>query len=228
MLFRSPLQPQASVINGSVDNPGGAAATQFPFNMTIQDPVFKIPTAWQWNGTFQRDVGWGTTVQLGYVGRRGIHNQIKRNINQLLPGTILANPGVNTSALRPYQGMGVIGISENSGLSRYNGLQLSIQHRFTNSLQFSLAYTHSRSTDNGSSLTDVLPDAYNAHTYFGPSDFDRTDVLVINYIYKVPFFKSRHLLGYALGGWEISGIYQYQSGTPFSVRTNVKLPEMWS
>jgi hypothetical protein len=217
----APLQPQASVINGSVDNPGGAAATQFPFNMTIQDPVFKIPTAWQWNGTFQRDVGWGTTVQLGYVGRRGIHNQIKRNINQLLPGTIQANPGVNTSALRPYQGMGVIGISENSGLSRYNGLQLSIQHRFTNNLQFSLAYTHSRSMDNGSSLTDVLPNAYNAHSYLGPSDFDRTDVLVINYIYKLPLFKSRRdLLGYTLGGWEISGIYQYQSGTPFSVRTS--------
>ena len=217
----APLQPQASVINGPVDNPGGAAATQFPFNMTIQDPVFKIPTAWEWNGTFQRDVGWGTTVQLGYVGRRGIHNQIKRNINQLLPGTIQANPGVNTSALRPYQGMGVIGISENAGLSRYDGLQLSIQHRFTDNLQFSLAYTHARSTDNGSSLTDVLPDANNTHTYFGPSDFDRTDVLVINYIYKMPFFKNRRdLLGYTLGGWEISGIYQYQSGTPFSVRTS--------
>jgi hypothetical protein len=217
----APLQPQASVINGSVDSPGGAAATQFPFNMTIQDPVFKIPTAWQWNGTFQRDVGWGTTVQVGYVGRRGIHNQIKRNINQLLPGTIQANPGVNTSALRPYQGLGVIGISENAGLSRYNGLQLSIQHHFTNDLQFSLAYTHSRSTDNGSSLTDVLPNAYNAHSYFGPSDFDRTDVLVINYIYKVPLFKNSHgLLRYTLEGWEISGIYQYQSGTPFSVRTS--------
>jgi hypothetical protein len=217
----APLQPQASVINGSVDNPGGATAQQFPFNMTIQDPVFKIPMAWEWNGTFQREVGWGTTVQLGYVGRRGLHNQIKRNINQLQPGTIQANPGINTSALRPYQGMGVIGISENAGLSRYNGLQLSIQHRFTGDLQFSLAYTHSRSTDNSSSLTDVLPNAYDAHTYFGPSDFDRTDVLVTNYIYKLPLFKHRRgFLGYAVGGWEISGIIQYQSGTPFSVRTS--------
>ncbi|HKD02054.1 MAG TPA: hypothetical protein VKB77_06490 [Terriglobales bacterium] len=42
-----------------------------------------------------------------------------------------------------------------------------------------------------------------------------------NYIYKVPLFRNRHdLLGYTLGGWEISGIYQYQSGTPFSVRTS--------
>jgi hypothetical protein len=215
------LQPQASVVNGLVDNPGGATAQQFPFNMTIQDPVFKIPTAWEWNGTAQRDIGWGTTVQLGYVGRRGTHNQVKRNINQLLPGTIQAHPGVNTNALRPYQGMGVIDISENSGLSRYNGMQLSIQHRFTGDLQFGLAYTYSRSTDNSSSLTDVLPDAYNAHSYFGPSDFDRTNVLVSNYTYKLPFFrKSRGPAGYVLGGWELSGIFQYQSGTPFSVRTS--------
>ncbi|HKD06109.1 MAG TPA: carboxypeptidase regulatory-like domain-containing protein [Bryobacteraceae bacterium] len=217
----APLQPQESVVNGVVDNPGGATPQQFPFNMTIQDPVFKIPTAWEWNGTFQREVGWSTTVQVGYVGRRGIHNQIKRNINQLPTGTLQANPGINTNALRPYLGMGVITISENAGLSRYDGLQINVQHRFTNNLQFGIAYTHSRSTDNGSSLTDVLPDAYNAHTYFGPSDFDRTDVLVSNYIYKFPFFKNqRNIAGYVLGGWEFSGIYQYQSGTPFSVRTS--------
>jgi hypothetical protein len=217
----APLQPNASVVNGTVDNPGGATALQFPFNMTIQDPVFKIPMAWEWNGTVQREVGWGTSIQVGYVGRRGIHNQIKRNINQLLPGTIQANPGINTNALRPYQGMGVISISENSGLSRYNGLQLSIQHRFTGNLQFGLAYTFSRSTDNGSSLTDVIPNAYNAHSYFGLSDFDRTNVLVTNYIYKLPIFKDRHdVLGYSLAGWELSGIFQYQSGTPFSVRTS--------
>jgi hypothetical protein len=217
----APLQPQESVVNGSVDNPAGAIPQQFPFNMTIQDPVFTIPTAWEWNGTFQREVGWGTTIQAGYVGRRGIHNQIKRNINQLQAGSLQANPGINTNALRPYLGMGVIDISENARLSRYDGLQISAQHRFTNNLQFGVAYTCSRSTDDGSSLTDVQPNAYNAHGYFGPSDFDRTNVLVSNYIYKVPFFKNRHdLVGYTLGGWEISGIYQYQTGTPVSVRTS--------
>jgi hypothetical protein len=217
----APLQPQESVVNGSVDNPAGATPQQFPFNMTIQDPVFKIPTAWEWNGTFQREIGWGTTFQAGYVGRRGIHNQIKLNINQLQPGTLQANPGINTNALRPYLGMGVIDISENAGLSMYNGLQISMQHRFTNNIQFGLAYTFSRSTDNSSSLTDVLPNAYNAHSYFGPSDFDRTNVLVFNYIYKLPFLRARRdALGFVLGGWEISGIYQYQSGLPYSVRTS--------
>jgi hypothetical protein len=117
--------------------------------------------------------------------------------------------------------MGVIDISENAGLSMYNGLQISVQHRFTNNLQFGIAYTFSRSTDNGSSLTDVVPNAYNNHTYFGPSDFDRTHVLVMNYIYQLPRFAgANQVLKFVAGGWELSGITQYQSGLPFSVRTS--------
>ena len=106
-----------AVVNGLVDTPGGATQRVFPFTQTIQDPVFKIPTAWEWNAHIPaRDIRWGTTVEVGYVGRRGLHNQIKRNINQLLPGTMQANPGINANYLRPYVGYGVIDISENAGL----------------------------------------------------------------------------------------------------------------
>jgi hypothetical protein len=217
----APFQLQESVVNGVVDTPGGATQRLFPFTQTIQDPVFKIPTAWEWNGTFQREIPGGTTIEAGYVGRRALHNQIKRNINQLLPGTVQANPGINANYLRPYPGYGVIGISENAGTSRYDGLQVSIQRRFAAGLQFGIAYTFSRSTDNGSSLTDVLPNAYDAHAYYGLSDFDRTHVLVANYIYDFPFFKTGNaFLRTALGGWELSGINQFQSGVPLSVRTS--------
>src|SRR6185437_746089 len=217
----APFQLQESVVNGVVDTPGGATQRLFPFTQTIQDPVFKIPTAWEWNGTFQREIPGGTTIEAGYVGRRALHNQIKRNINQLLPGTVQANPGINANYLRPYPGYGVIGISENAGTSRYDGLQMSIQRRFAAGLQFGVAYTFSRSTDNGSSLTDVQPNAYDAHAYYGLSDFDRTHVLVANYIYDLPFFKTGNaFLRTTLGGWEISGINQFQSGVPLSVRTS--------
>ena len=58
-----PFQLQEAVINGVVDLPGGAAQRAFPFTQTIHDPVFKVPTACEWNATFQREVGWGTTVE---------------------------------------------------------------------------------------------------------------------------------------------------------------------
>ncbi len=217
----APFQFQESVVNGVVDLPGGATQRAFPYTQTIQDPVFKVPTAWEWNGTFQREVFRGTTVEAGYVGRRGLHNQIKRNINQLQPGTVQANPTLNANYLRPYVGMGVVDISENSGASRYDGLQTSVQHRFSAGFQFGVSYTYSRTLDNGSSLTDVLPNAYSGKGYYGRSDFDRPHVLVANYIYNLPFFKSgNRFLRETLGGWEISGINQIQSGVPLSVRTS--------
>jgi hypothetical protein len=220
----APFQLQEAVVNGVVDLPGGATQRAFPFTQTIQDPVFKVPTAWEWNGAVQREIGRGTTVEVGYVGRRGLHNQRKRNINQLQPGTVQANPGINANYLRPYVGYGVVDISENSGTSRYNGLQTSIQRRFSAGLQFGVSYTFSRARDDGSSLTDVLPNAYNGKGYYGLSDFDRTHVLVANYIYELPFFKSgAKLLRNVLGGWEISGVNQFQSGTPFSVRTSADI-----
>ncbi|HXJ42591.1 MAG TPA: carboxypeptidase-like regulatory domain-containing protein, partial [Bryobacteraceae bacterium] len=217
----APFQPQTTVINGSADAPGGATPRLFPFTLTSQDPVFKVPMAWNWNATFQRDIGWGTSVEVGYVGRRGIHNQRKRNINQLQVGTIQANPGVNVNALRPFLGMGILGLAENSGLSMYHGLQVSVERRFGTGFHFGVAYTMSRSQDNSSSLTDVLPNAYDDKAYWGRSDFDRTHVFIANSTYDVPFLRGKSLLMRAIGNWELSGVFQAQSGTPFSVRNNV-------
>ena len=218
----APFQPQTVVINGLADTPAGATPRLFPFTLTSQDPVFKIPTAWNWNATFQRDIGWGTTVEIGYVGRRGIHNQRKRNINQLQPGTIQANSGINANALRPFLGLGILGLAENSGLSRYDGMQISIERRFTSGFHFGLAYTYSRSMDNTSSLTDVLPNSYDDRNYWGYSDFDRTHVFILNSIYAVPLLKGNSgWAGRLLGHWELSGVFQTQTGTPFSVRNNV-------
>ncbi len=217
----APFQPQQTVINGNADAPGGATPRNFPFTMTIQDPVFKIPTAWNWNATVQRELPGHTTIEIAYVGRRGIHNQRKRNINQLLPGTVQANPGVNVNFLRPYRGLGILGLAENSGRSQYNGLQISAQRRFARGLQFDIAYTYSKLRDNASSLTEILPNAYSDQGYYGISDLDRTHVLIISYIYELPFRGAGTLARRLLGNWELSGINQLQSGSPFSVRKNV-------
>ncbi len=217
----APFEPQQTVINGVADAPGGAFKRDFPFVISMQDLAFKIPTAWNWNVTVERELPWATTVEVGYVGRRGLHNQRKRNLNQLQPGTIQANPGVNVNFLRPFRGIGIIDLSENSGSSRYNGLQMSLERRSATGLHFGVAYTLSKTTDNGSSLTDSLPNAYDDHAYYGISDLDRTHVLIVNAIYELPFLRgSSRLVNRLFGNWEISGIYQYQSGDPFSIRTS--------
>jgi hypothetical protein len=53
------------------------------------------------------------------------------------------------------------------------------------------------------------------------SDFDRTHVFIANYIYELPFKGVSSWTRRWLGNWEVSGIYQAQTGTPFSVRMNV-------
>src|SRR5262249_9727983 len=217
----APFQLQQIVVNGSIDAPGGATRRDFPLVVTSQDTVFDMPRAWNWNLTVERELPLRTTLEVGYVGRRGLHNQRKRNINQLQAGTIQANPGVNANALRPYLGYGPIGLAENSGRSQYHGLQVGVERRMSQGLHVGVGYTFSRAKDNSSTLTDVLPNAYDDSTYWGISDLDRTHVLIANWIYELPFLNdSSGLASRALGHWEITGVYQYQSGAPFSVRSN--------
>jgi hypothetical protein len=215
-----PLQPTVSITRGDVDNPGGTTGNIFPLVITTQDPIFKNPEAWHWSGTVEREIGFNTVVEVGYVGRRGLHGQRERNINQLRPGTIQANPGVNPDFLRPFKGFGVIRVTNNDANSTYHGLQLGVNRRFNNGFSFGMAYTLSKSWDDGSAQRDVIPDAYDASHLWGPSSFDRRHVMVVNAIWELPIFKDRSsLMGKVLGGWTFSAVSQFQTGTPFTVAT---------
>jgi hypothetical protein len=216
-----PLQPTASTTNGLVDNPAGAGRVSgFPLTVTTQDPIFKNPEAWTWNVTVQREITPTTVVEVGYVGRKSLFGQRERNLNQLRPGTIQANPGVPVDFLRPYKGYATIRTTNNEADSWYNGLQLSLSRRFAKGLSMGAAYTYSKLFDDGSAQRDVIPDAYDANELWGPSSFDRRHVAVINTIYELPFLKNASSLGgRLLGGWQLSGLVQFQTGTPFSVGT---------
>jgi hypothetical protein len=215
-----PFQPMVVVSNGGVDNPsgGGSGGTDLPFAMQAIDVEFKHPTSYMWSAGVQREVPFGFIVDATYVGRRGLYLQRERNINQLQPGTLAANPGVNIAALRPYLGYGVIRLSENAGRSAYNSLQLSADRRYSNGLKVGVAYTLGKSTDNGSDKRNVLWNTYDDTIYEGPSNFDRTHVLSIYYIYDLPFWREpTNLVQNILGGWQISGATFMRTGTPFTI-----------
>jgi hypothetical protein len=190
--------------------------------MTAQDLEFKHPTAFMWATGVQREIPAGFVVDITYVGRLGSYLQRERNINQLLPGTLQANPNVNIAALRPYLGYGAIRLAENAGSSKYNSLQISADRRYANGLKVGAAYTLSKSLDNGSTKRDVVWNTYDDSSFWGPSSFDRRHVLNVYYIYDLPFWKDQNtLLKNLLGGWQVSGASFFRTGTPFSVtRTN--------
>src|SRR5205823_5589030 len=210
-----PFQPNASVHNGSADNPGAGGGANITRVVTTQSKAFKPPESWGWNVTYEREVFWKSLVSVGYVARRGLHLQREADINQPTTAVVAANPGVNLNALRPYKGFGSIRETDNVANSMYNSLQIAWNRRYSNGLLFGVSYTLSKSMDNGSNQRDVVPDTYDVSTLWGPSEFDARHILVINYLYDLPFFKNRSTVpGKLLGGWQISGVTQFQTGLP--------------
>ena len=97
--------------------------------------------------------------------------------------------------------------------SNYNSLQALFEKRFSHGLQFQASYTYSKSLDNASSFEEILnPTNFNA-TY-GPSLYDSRHRFVFNYVWELPVRKMDGFAGKALNGWQVSGIYTYQSGFP--------------
>ena len=220
--FNAPLSEMQTVINGNVDSPGGASTRNFPLVGAMQSPDFTNPTSWAWNATVDRVLPWQMRGALSYVGRAASNLERARNINQLQPGTIQRNPGVNTNALRPYLGFGSITLYETTGRSRYNSVQAQVERRSTRGVGFSVAYTFSRTKDDSSGRGDILPNAYDDSGFYGISDLDRPHVLVSQIRYGFPTLESSAApLRWVLGNWDVSGIFQAQSGAPFTVRTAV-------
>ncbi|MBK7927026.1 MAG: carboxypeptidase regulatory-like domain-containing protein [Bryobacterales bacterium] len=215
-----PFQPMASVANGIADNPGGATRTAFPqFFMTI-DPVLKHPKAYNWNVTYQRQIGFETTIDIGYVGTTGNHLARERDLNQLPVGTTFRpeNAGANVNFLRPYKGFAFIPMLEHAGRSEYNALQIEVNRRFKSGFSYGFAYTLSKSYDHASGSRDRLYDSNTDKTVWGKSSFDTRNVAIANFIWDMPFFKnSSSLVRGALGGWQVNGVMQFQTGNPFTV-----------
>jgi hypothetical protein len=116
------------------------------------------------------------------------------------------------------------------GRSNYNGASLSIRQRLGTDLIFDLNYTFSKSMDDASGLQSsggygaafILNPILQQASY-GVSDFDVRHVINANAIWKLPFGKGRKFFGNLnkvadafLGGWQLGGIYRWNTGLPFS------------
>ena len=222
--FNPPLSEMATVINGNVDAPAGAQRRSFPLVMAMFSPDYTNARSWAWNVTLDRQLPWQNFVELSYVGRSASNLERARNINQLQPGTLQANPLVNANALRPYKGFATITMYETTGKSRYNAMQLQVQRRSTRGVSYSLAYTFSRTMDDGSSRLEILPNAYDDSGYYGISSLDRPHILIAQASYRTPALESAPaLVRGVFSDWNFGGVFQAQSGAPFDVTTTVDI-----
>ncbi len=201
---------------------------------------YVAPNTQQWNLTLQRELGRNWIFEVGYVGTHSIHLRETRSNLQpqrasvtnpvILTGaagqqfTITTNTFANAPARSRAQGInGYNGmqIFADDAYSHYHSLQTTLSRRW-GAGYFQAAYTFSRSTDATSSGNTALNTAFNDESTLdasrGLSDFDRTHRFVVSYRYDLPFYRTATGTSSALlGGWSISGISIFQSGTPFSV-----------
>ena len=125
----------------------------------------------------------------------------------------------NTNFLRPYKGYSIIQMRLSDADSSYHALQLYLSRR-TGALRWTLSYTLGRAYDNASGNGDNPEDYQNKDYNWGPSDYDRTHILVGTWTWQLPFFRDEKGIGRVLGGWEVSGIGRYQTGAPITVTAN--------
>ncbi|MGB7068978.1 MAG: carboxypeptidase regulatory-like domain-containing protein [Pyrinomonadaceae bacterium] len=151
-------------------------------------------------------------------------------------GTVVAaNPLISsTTFLAPRQLANFAGALTgfpNIGESNYDGVAASVTRRFTGNLGFTAAYTYSKTEDNATNelFTSVLNprraqdageffgEGLDISTEFGPSVLDIPHRFVTSFNVDIPFNSSNGFLKAILGGFQLTGIFQIQSGQPITI-----------
>jgi hypothetical protein len=134
--------------------------------------------------------------------------------------------------LRPFPQYGAITTScclENLGQSTYHALEAKLERRFHNGLNLLASYTYSKTiTDADSSFSTETgfnsnvfgaQNPYNLKAEKAVSYQDIPHTFVLSYLYELPVGPGKKYLNHGvaskvLGGWQVSGIQRYQSGSP--------------
>ncbi len=227
---------QVQIANTRLDNPGlgSPVVSLAPTSPRGWDPNYHDPYIQQWSFEIQRQLSSDSLFTIGYVGTKGTHLIGAIDLNEVPPGAAAAaglvpaggyitsgiRPRLN--ALRPYRGYNAVNMVESWFNSNYHGLQTSFNKRFGRNGTIAAAYTWSKNiTDNNSDRSNAPANSYNWKADRGLATLDRRHVLTISYVYPLPFFKDGHgFAGQTLGGWELSGIYTWNTGLPAAISSS--------
>ena len=198
-------------------------------------------TVYRWSLTLQRDLGLGTAVSAGYTGSRGVHlwHQSVANVNKWVGWPVqpagqktfpcaipCTGANVPPSTARVNPNFSEMRIQSSNADSYFHGLAVGVQQRMTHGLQFQVAFNYSKSIDTGSGVTsggEELPQGQRG-VYFwdmaqkrGLSQFDTRKTFTSNFTYQLPGQNLTGPAGWALSGWQISGILTLLDGHPLSI-----------
>jgi len=245
-----PAIPLTSTINPSVQNRSSV-------NMIGRNDG-RPPYSQNWSFGVQRELPFSILAEGSYVGVKGTRLGTSLiDVNQLDPkylslGSLLTQPvtsaqavaagilipysgfsGTVAQALRPYpQFLSIPNQSNPNGNSTYHAFQSKLEKRFSQGLNFLVAYTYSKTISDADILAGGGPSGqtyYNRRLEKALSTNDVPQILAANVVYELPFGPGKRMLsqGFAsrlLGGWTVTGIAQYQVGRPIPLNANNTLP----
>jgi hypothetical protein len=223
-----PLAQTTTIKNAPFDNikQGNSSAPLGPNGLVVTgNPVFKVPDYANFNLSVQHQLLPSTVLEVAYVGNTARHLLGEYDMNQptiaawsSVNGNLPVQQQASVNYFRPYAGYANITSRAPLFSNNYNSFQISLNHH-SHGLQVGLAYTFSKDlTTNSSDRSNVATDSYNFHMDYGPSSYNQPQTFTSSYVYDLPWFRGQHgFEGKVLGGWEVSGITQFWSGTSFSL-----------
>jgi hypothetical protein len=174
----------------------------------------RTPYLQQWNVNVQQGLGSGRVFEIGYAATKGSKLVSARDINQ-------PQPTPATQYMRPNPRFEDINILESRSNSIYHSMQARFQQRFSRGLTALASYTLGKSIDDASGFFSSAGDpnfpqnSYDLRAERARSSFDVRHRLSASYSYDLPFRGS-----WFLRGWQTNGVWQFQSGRPFTVALN--------
>ncbi|MEW5980292.1 MAG: carboxypeptidase regulatory-like domain-containing protein [Acidobacteriota bacterium] len=209
-----------------------------PATVVALDKNARPPYAQNWNLSIQREIRSNYLLEARYVGSKG--TRLPRNIEA---NPAIFGPGATASNAErrriygncPANGapcaIGHVALLSYITNSTFHAGQLSFSRRFTSGAGFNVSYWLSKTLDYLSAMNlsgaaarpltgenDMAQNPFDLGAEHGPSLFDARHRLVFSGSYEIPV--SRRLSGWRktlLGNWQLNGIANITSGTPFTV-----------
>ena len=176
----------------------------------------------EWNFMISQQLGRSYAANAGYIGKTGTKLIAYRPFNAapFVPGASTEGNAVQRVPFQP----GVYGAEglylDNAFTSAYHSFQAELNKRFSKGFQFNSSYVLSKSLDSSSAFTlgGCVANPFSIRDGRGRSDWDRHHNVVVSGVWTPPVYQQQKgFLGRLLGGWNLSGISNIQSGLPVTV-----------
>jgi carboxypeptidase family protein len=178
-------------------------------------------TLHSWNVAFQRQLPYGFTADIAYVGSKGVNLVMDLDVNASM---IYGSGNAGRPQFASFTRTGTSRERTNLGKSRYNGLQVKVDRRFLNGFLITNSYTLGRSMDLANENTGIgTPIDFDLS--WARSDTDRLHNYVLSTVYELPWGPNKKWLNQGvtskiLGGWQLSALFDAQSGQALTIGGN--------